>query len=43
MAVAYRVAYDSGDVTGVRMQELLRTFEELMKGGFVKIRSKLSG
>lgn len=25
MAVAYRVAYDSGDVTGVRMQDLLRS------------------
>ena len=25
MAVAYRVAYDSGDVTGVRLQDLLRS------------------
>ena len=25
MAVAYRVAYDSGDVTGVRMQDLIRS------------------
>jgi two-component sensor histidine kinase len=25
MAVAYRVAYDSGDVTGVRMQDLMRS------------------
>jgi two-component sensor histidine kinase len=31
MAVAYRVAYDSGDVTGVVMQELLRSVVEALR------------
>jgi len=45
MAVAYRVAYDSGDVTGVVLQDLLRSVLGAQLGGAMDVgwREKLNG